>query len=413
MSEGNMKDQSTSVAEVKPSSLLATMAGPLRWVGNGIIGLAVLFLIIGIVATVANDEGFQIGLIIGPAIIAATGWLCRYAARRIEGGDGPEMQMVISYIFLTTGTAMVIGGGVLAFDEPGGFALIALGLVFVGAGYFVKRFFATPEGKKAVPVSAHEVGIQTLYRGEGERRQSSTIYVDENASAGETEAAKQAWHREQLRQRPDWVEGKIVGEQTRSGGILRLTAWVWSVFFLVVLAAAFIWGDLLWAGALLSAVFTLGIWVAVIKMGWHRRKYGTSHFLLEQIPVFLGEQLSGEIVSGISKMTALKDGFRLRLQCVHRWEETSHNTDSSNKGHSHRRRDVLWQEEQGNPGLSAARSSNFLVPVKFTLPTEQPATTLVAVREGITWELVVSADMPGLDYKMTFELPVLEPGALG
>ena len=413
MSENNMKDQDASVAEVKPSTMLATMAGPLRWVGNLIIGLAVLFLIIGIVVTLANDEEFQIGLIVGIAFSAAPGWLCRYAARRIEGGDGPEMQVVIFYVFLTAGAAMVIGGGVLALDEPGGFALIAFGFVFVGAGYLVKRFFTTPEGKKAVPVSAHELGIQTIYGGRGERRQSSTIYVDEDASAGETEAAKQAWLREQLQQRPDWVAGKIVGEQTRSGGILRLTAWVWSVFFLIVLAAAFIWGDLLWLGALLAGIFTLGMWIVVIKMGWHRRKYGTSHFHLEQTPAFLGEQLSGEIVSGITKMTALKDGFRLRLQCVHRWEETSHNTGSSNKGHSHRRRDVLWQEEQRNPGLSAARSPNILVPVKYALPIEQPATTLGAIREGITWELVVSVDMPGLDYKVTFELPVLEPGALG
>jgi hypothetical protein len=413
LSEDNLKDQSVGAAEEKPSSLLATMTGPLRWAGNGIIGLAVLVFIMGIVATLANDEGFQLGIIIGPAIIAATGWLCRYVARRIEIGDGPELPVVISWVFLATGATMAIGGGVLAFDEPGGFALIAMGLVFFGAGYFVKRFFATPVGKKAISVFAHEVGIQTLHRDGGVRRQSSTIYLDEHASAEEAEAARQAWYHEQLLQRPDWVEGKIVGEQTRSGGILRLTAWVWSVFCLLVLAAGFIWGGLLWVGVLLSTVFTLGIWAAVIRIGWHRRKYGTSHFLPEQTPFFLGELLEGEIVSGISKTTMLKDGFRLHLQCVHRWEETGNSTGSGNKGRSHRHRDVLWREERRNSGLSDPRGSNFLVRVRFRLPTDQPATTLSAVREGITWELVVSAEMPGLDYKVTFELPVLEPGALG
>ena len=61
-------------------------------------------------------------------------------------------------------------------------------------------------------------------------------------------------------------------------------------------------------------------------------------------------------------------------------------------------------------GLASARNANFTVRVKFPLPSDQPATTLGGSHDGITWELVISAAMPGLDYGASFELPVLEPG---
>lgn len=411
MSGDNVREPSTASGG-ESASMLAEFARPIRWVGNGIFGLAALVLILGTVATLANDEEFQIGLVIAAAVVAGIGWLCRYAARRLEKGDGPELPLVAGYTFMAAGGAMVVGGIVLVFDDPGGFALIAFGLVFAAAGYLGKRIFATPEGKKAVQVSAHEVGIGTMDGRHGTRRQASIIHVDEDATESEVEAAKQAWAEQQWRQRPDWVAGKIVAEGTRSGNLLRMAAGVWTVIALIVSAAAAIWGDIIWLGALGTGGFALVLWVLVVKASLHRRKYGSSHFVLEQTPVILGQRMNGEIESGIQKSVLLKDGFHLRLQCVHRWEESSHHSPSSSQRRTQRRREILWQDEQCGPAHATARSEKFTVPVKFSLPAEQPATTLGSSRDGITWELVVSAALPGLDYQATFELPVLAPGDL-
>jgi hypothetical protein len=72
---------------------------------------------------------------------------------------------------------------------------------------------------------------------------------------------------------------------------------------------------------------------------------------------------------------------------------------------------VLWQDERREPGHVGARSAHVLVPVRFALPADRPATTLGG-GEGIAWELEVFAAMPGLDYRATFTLPILPPGAL-
>ena len=411
MSEDDVRDQSAGSAEAPPS-MLAELAGPIRWVGNGIMGLAALILILGIVATLANDEEFQIGIVIGAAVVAGIGWLCRYAARRLEHGDGPEMPVVASYTFMTAGGAMVVGGIVLVFDDPGGFALIAFGLVFIGAGYLCKRIFATPEGKKAVQVSAHEVGIQTRDGRAGTRRQAAIIHVDEDASAAEIEAAKQDWVARQWQDRPDWVAGRIVAEDAKTGSLLTLGAGIWTVFALSMLVAAVIWGDFIWLVAAGAGGFAAILCVLAVRARLLQRKYGISHFVLDQTPVILGQDMRGEIESGIAKTTLPKDGFRVRLQCVNRWEESSHHSSSSRHRGTQHHRDVLWQDERRENEHATARNPNFTVRVNFALPAEQPATTLGGLGKGISWELVISAAMPGLDYQATFELPVLAPDTM-
>jgi hypothetical protein len=408
MFEGNVRERGAGGAEATPS-MLAQFAGPIRWVGNGIWGLAAFVLIVGAVVIFLSGEELNIGLIITAAVLVGIGWLFRYAARRLEDGDGAEMPVVASYTFMAAGAAMVIGGIALVIDDPGGFALIAFGLVFIGAGYLARRLFATPAGKKAVQVSAHEVGIRTFDGRRGSRRQASIIHLDEDATEAEIEAAKAAWLDEQWRQRPDWAAGRIVAEDARSANWLYIGAGLWTVLASGALVAALFWGDIAWLGAAFTGIFAVAFWGLAVRASLRRRKYGASHLVLDRTPAVLGERLTGKVESGVPKATVPRDGFQVRLQCVHRWKESSHHGASGSERRTHRRREVLWQDERREPGHITARSPSFEVAVKFSLPAEQPATTLGGSRDGITWELVVSAAMPGLDYAASFELPVLTP----
>jgi hypothetical protein len=72
---------------------------------------------------------------------------------------------------------------------------------------------------------------------------------------------------------------------------------------------------------------------------------------------------------------------------------------------------VLWEAEQWTDGRFRADGLGLSIPVRFELPGDQPATTLPPGGEGILWELEVSAEMDGLDYRAEFEVPVLARSA--
>src|SRR6185436_45729 len=46
------------------------------------------------------------------------------------------------------------------------------------------------------------------------------------------------------------------------------------------------------------------------------------------------------------------------------------------------------------------------VPFSFEIPAEAPSSDLSAPADKVLWQLAVSAELPGIDYKATFELPV-------
>ena len=70
-------------------------------------------------------------------------------------------------------------------------------------------------------------------------------------------------------------------------------------------------------------------------------------------------------------------------------------------------RDVLWEAKHVVPGEIDVGRGAVSVPVQFTLPADQPASTLVRSTEGISWELAVTAALEGLDYGLRFEIPVV------
>jgi len=392
--------------------MLADFAAPLRWIGNGIWVLAAVSLLVPAGLVAAGEAEFEPGLLVAPLVLLGLGQLFRYGARRLAAGDGPELPVVGSYVFLAAGAAMVAGGIVLVIEDPGGFALIAFGLVFGGVGYLMRRLFATPQGKKAVEVSAHEVGIRGADGRSGSRRQASVIHVDAEATEAEIEAAKRAWFEEQWRRRPDWAEGRIQAEETRSGGLIYGTAGVWVVFTLGALGAALLWGDIAWFVSLGAGVMAAAFVALALRTALSRCKFGQSLFSMRESPARLGGQLEGEAETGIAKSTLLPDGFRMELRCVHRWEETVRRGSSGADRQTRNRSETLWREEKRSRGHLSARSRGYLIPVKFMLPADQPATTLGGSAEGIVWELAISAALPGLDYTATFEVPVLAPGSL-
>ena len=321
--------------------------------------------------------------------------------------DREALSKLVGLAFTVWGVFLIAGGIVLTIADLSGLKAVAFGLVFLGAGRLARRKLAPPEGTRAVEVGGYEARIETSEGARGTRRQRSIIYVDASATDEEVEAAKVEWLREQWRSRPDWVTGRIVTQDERGRVLVAAAAVVWSALAVVLAVMALVFGAgvgiaatvfVLAAGALLAHALTVKV---------HRRKFGRSLLALERTPAFLGGVLSGEVESGIQENAAPFNGFRIRLRCVHRWEEKPRR-GSRNTIH---RRQVLWEAEQWTDGRVRAEDGCLSIPVRFDLPADQPATTLPPGDEGIAWELEVTGEMDGLDYRVEFEVPVLPQSA--
>ncbi len=324
-----------------------------------------------------------------------------------------DLPKIAGLVFMGFGALMVVGGIILVFDDPGGFALIAFGLVFGGAGYLARRLFAVPEGKKAVLVEEQQTAARRSDGRPGSYRQATIIHVDEDASEAEVDAAREAWQRAQWERRPDWVSGHIAAEEAGSGGIFFLGASLWGFFALAAAAAGFFWDEFLWLVAAGFAVAAGAFLTGGLLNRARRRKFGESLLTLDETPALLGGELRGKVTCGIDPRDAPREGFRLELRCLHRWEETSSvGSGSDQRKSTIRRREVLWESEDQRAGQASSEIGRLAIPLRFDLPADQPATSFGSRNSGIAWELVLSAAAKGLDYKATFHLPVLAPGSL-
>jgi hypothetical protein len=68
---------------------------------------------------------------------------------------------------------------------------------------------------------------------------------------------------------------------------------------------------------------------------------------------------------------------------------------------------ILWQDEQSvAPGDLYPGPDGTNIPVRFQIPWDARSTDTTDPRNSINWQLEADADVPGVDYKDNFELPV-------
>ncbi|MBF0244529.1 MAG: DUF3592 domain-containing protein [Planctomycetes bacterium] len=153
--------------------------------------------------------------------------------------------------------------------------------------------------------------------------------------------------------------------------------------------------------ALIGLIFpVVGLGLAVVALykvlSWF--KYGESYFEMRRLPGFLGGTLEGVIRTKVKIHP--EEGFRLSLSCVERVTSGS----GKNRRSSER---ILWQELRTVKHERQERDSKrSIIPVHFTLPGDQPPSSVEASDEKFRWRLEVEAKVPGVDYLANFEVPV-------
>jgi hypothetical protein len=203
--------------------------------------------------------------------------------------------------------------------------------------------------------------------------------------------------------RADWAAGKIE-DGSRS---TMIAAWAFAAFWnLISLPAAFFgvrqalrdesYGVLF---VLIFPAVGLGLLIWAITATIRFRRFGVSRLELAAVPVPVGRALRGTVLA--TGALHVPEGLRVTLTCVRRV------TTGGGKNRSTSER-VLWQEERRAQG-SQTRSAEGRVtsiPVAFDLPGDAEPSENTNPRNQVVWRLSVSADVPGVDYASTFEVPV-------
>jgi len=134
-----------------------------------------------------------------------------------------------------------------------------------------------------------------------------------------------------------------------------------------------------------------------------RETYGKAYFEFASLPFSPGKPLSGQIHLRLNRAAA--HGFDLRLSSIRRIVTASGNNQVV-------REVPLWQLQKNLPQSSLISGPlGTSIPVDFEIPEEAYETNHDVPRDQVLWMLHAQADVPGVDYKDDFEVPVFRASA--
>lgn len=205
--------------------------------------------------------------------------------------------------------------------------------------------------------------------------------------------------------REDWAQG-YAKDNTRGVAIffwifaLLWNGISWPVAFLIRPEIAK--GNYIVLIALIFPLVGLGLLAAAIYQTLQRMKFGTSVCHLPTIPIPPGRTFRGELE--LHNDAVPESGYKFRLASIRSVTSGSGKNRSTHES-------VLWDDERVVSASAAMRSPvGTRVPFEFVVPPTAHGTEDVSQNEKYFWRLTASADLPGVDYSSTFQLPIFGTG---
>ncbi|MBA3343982.1 MAG: hypothetical protein H0T44_01570 [Gemmatimonadales bacterium] len=156
----------------------------------------------------------------------------------------------------------------------------------------------------------------------------------------------------------------------------------------------------------LAALFVLvfpavgaGLLVWAVRSTLRFRKYGISRLDLTTRPGVVGRSLTGTVQTTVPLVPP--DGFQVTLTCVRQVTTVAGKSRSTSET-------ILWQEERRIPGQASRdhRGLGTTIPLAFAIPRDARPCENGDPSDRVVWRLKVEAEVPGVDYESTFEVPV-------
>lgn len=202
------------------------------------------------------------------------------------------------------------------------------------------------------------------------------------------------------RWREDWAQGRA----NSCTGSAMVQSWIFAVIWNLISAPILYFGPKAIAQqrlAVLGLLFPLagvGLLIRAIRETLRRFEFGVTWFEMDSCPVVIGREFHGNIHARFPH--GADHGIRLKLSCVNRVVTGSGKTQSVNER-------ILWREEKSiSPGQICPGPIGSLIPASFSIPWNALQSDSSNSRNAILWLLEADADVPGVDYKDMFELPV-------
>ncbi|MEI7437142.1 MAG: DUF3592 domain-containing protein [bacterium] len=126
-------------------------------------------------------------------------------------------------------------------------------------------------------------------------------------------------------------------------------------------------------------------------------KYGNPRLVLRQLPFVPGRENSALLY--VKTHIASDKGVELKLRCMKK------ETVKRGNGTSIEEREVYSEVKIEAEDLAGRTGRGSVVPVRFTIPVEQPE-TLSGNMPDFTWRISVRAATPGVDFFAEFDVPV-------
>lgn len=211
--------------------------------------------------------------------------------------------------------------------------------------------------------------------------------------------------------RKEWRTNRVAASDSESMAlwIVGLTGWNlvgWTVAVLITWSEWEAGAPTPWAVWSFPALGLVGI-LWTVHMILQRRKFGETVFAMETMPGVLGGTQQGLLETGVRAGEGPEEGFHVQLSCYRRYVTYSRDSDGNRRKEV--RQDLKWRDEKRIKGRPYGASADRLaVPVFFQVPADQPPSTAAKKEERIMWMLEVEADVPGIDFAASVEIPVFE-----
>lgn len=282
---------------------------------------------------------------------------------------GAGCLMLFSLPFILFGLGAMVGGAVQLVQGSleGGLGLLGFGVVFAGVG----------------------TGVLLLGRAAGRHLRAL------QAAREQAPDAPWLW-------RPDWAAGRVA-DSNRGGMIAAIAfalfwnavSWPVTVALLPELLARREWMVLV---LLIFPLVGIGLAAWALHAALRYRKYGTSILELDTLPAPIGGRLAATLRAPVDSDPT--GGFRAVLSCL-RVRVTGSGDDRRTS------ETILWQEEQTIRSVERRIDwAGASLPIAFAIPRDALPSDDSDSSNRVVWRVAVSAEVPGVDYGSTFEVPV-------
>ncbi len=199
---------------------------------------------------------------------------------------------------------------------------------------------------------------------------------------------------------PEWVSRRISDQSSAGTFLLWGFALLWNAVASPV-AQLFVSDAIrdrnpLGFVALLFPLVGLVMLINAARLTLRALRYRESKLILDTMPVPIGGTLRGtvEVPRALTSVSAVM----IRLTALERRRSGSSTTSAI----------ACHEERELEPGLLRHTADSTIIPIEIAVPADAPATDNTDAQQNVFWRLSVDAEVPGIDYCATFDVPVFK-----